>query len=123
MLTLRGLLLCFVMCSAGAAEAPSTGAAPIAVTAVTAAQLALYARPLDDSKSGEIAKASVPVPLPILDTDEEERFFKVELNHEYVWVKAKQVFVSRGVRVSCLAKTTAKETGSAVRGANEGCKK
>lgn len=119
-------VLILVSCAwATAAEPPSEppGAVALRVTSVIGKQLSLFSRPDAASKTGDVAKERVTVPTPILDRDDDERFFKIEIDHQFVWVKSAQVHAERGVAVGCLAQEQTKVTASAVRGANEGCKK
>lgn len=104
--------------AAGAEEGAIT-----AVSAVTASRLGLYSAPAQASKVKEVAKEEVKLPLPVSETDEEERFLKVKINGEVVWLSRKQVAVTRAVSVGCLAQANAPLEGATIRGANAGCQK
>lgn len=93
------------------------------VIAISSPKLALHARPDAASKVAELPREEVALPLKVLDSDENERFFRVELGGRSVWLKRAQVDVTRGVVTGCLVQTKLKESGGVIRGANQGCRK
>jgi hypothetical protein len=107
-----------VALAAGAEEGAITG-----VSAVTASRLALYSAPAQPKKVKEVPKEEVKLPLPVSETDEEERFLKVKIDGEVYWLSRKQVSVTRAVSVGCLAQANAPLEGATIRGANAGCQK
>lgn len=104
--------------AAGSEDGAITG-----ISAVTASRLALYSGPAQANKVKEVAKEEVKLPLPVSETDEDEKFLKVKIDGEVVWLSRKQVSVTRAVAVGCLAQANAPLEGAAIRGANAGCKK
>ncbi|MFC5550505.1 hypothetical protein [Massilia aerilata] len=107
-----------VAMASGSEEGAITG-----VSAVTSSKLALYSGPAQARKVKEVPKEEIKLPLPVNETDEEERFLKVKLDGEVYWLSRKQVSVTRAVSVGCLAQASAPVEGATIRGANEGCKK
>jgi hypothetical protein len=70
-----------------------------------------------------MAKESVPLPLNVSEVTEDERFLKVKLGGETIWLNKKQVTVLRSVSAGCLAHVTAPTEAATTRGANNGCGK
>ena len=106
-----------------AIAADAEGGAITGITAVTASRLALYSAPAQAKKVKEVPKEEVKAPLPVSETDEEEKFLKVKIDGEVYWLSRKQVSVTRAVSVGCLAQAAAPEEGATIRGANAGCQK
>lgn len=115
---------CALALSSFAAHAgvPEDGAI-IKISAVSSPRLNLYARDALDSKLKDMPKDTVPVPLDVSDVTPDEKFLKVKIDGESVWLNAKQVSVLRAVTAGCLAQANAPKDAAAIRGANNGCVK
>lgn len=103
-------------------HARASDSAPTLITHIGSPQLGLYDRASPSSKVRDIAKSSVVLPLDIIETDEDESFYKVKIDGSAFWVKRTQVSVSRVVTTGCLAQSAAPINSGGVRGAIRACK-
>lgn len=125
-ITKRTLCIIFMVaafCGTPALAAGQEPGAIVRVTALSSPRLSVYERASNDSKLRELDKEGVKLPLDVLDATEDERFLKVRIGDDSVWIKAAHVMVLRSVAAGCLAQNAAPVPAGVIRGGNRGCAK
>ena len=95
----------------------------VSINVIHSPRLAFYKSASNDSKLKEIDKTSVKLPLPVFETADRDRFLKVSIDGDTLWVKMAHVGVQRAVTAGCLAQQTAPVAAGVIRGGNRGCAK
>ncbi|MGZ8288179.1 MAG: hypothetical protein ACXW2U_07120 [Telluria sp.] len=116
----QALAAALLFSAAAAASGPAE--VPTMIVSVSAPELALHERAAASSKLKAIPKAAVKLPLDIVETDEDEKFYKVRIDGAAFWVKKAQVHVGHDVSTGCLAQGSAPIAAAGIRGAIRACK-
>ena len=117
------LLFFTALLAAAPGHVAAEAGAIVQVSAITSARLAVYKSAANDSKLKELDKEGIALPLEVFETADENRFLKVNIGGDFVWVKKTQVGTLRAVTAGCLAQTAAPEPAGVIRGGNRGCSK
>ena len=106
----------------GYAAQDETGAI-VRINTINSPRLAVYQNAANDSKLKELDRESIALPLEVFETADEDRFLKVKIGGDTLWVKKVQVGILRAVSAGCLAQNAAPVPAGVIRGGNRGCSK
>lgn len=117
------LFLTATLASTPLYAATEESGAIVRINAITSPRLGLYKGATSDSKLKDIDRAVVKLPLDVLETADEDRFLKVMIDGDILWVRKVQVSILRAVTAGCLAQVAAPVLAGVIRGGNRGCTK